>query len=143
MIIPKRQALKGRRNDPLHLMMTAIGVDLSGATMRFAVKQDQDNVKPADQAAPLLALTMTATPGAQGVRLVDVNTGSDGIAVSRFEIVALKAAMQALPNAAESSADLRLYYDFDWLRAPDDSGWSMLEQTVMYGPLILEGSAND
>lgn len=141
MITPKRLPLVVRRNSPLHLMCRVEGLNLSGAIMRFAVKLYPDNVPPDDQIPPLLVLEAAAINGGEGIRLVDVSY-DEGIPTSRFEVIAAKSSIQALPPSADAGTDLQLFYDFDWLRVADDSGWSMLEETVLYGPFTVKGSAN-
>jgi hypothetical protein len=125
------------RNDPLQLVFGVIGLDLTGAVMKMAVKLYPD--APGD---PLLLLENQATPGQPGLRLVDVTVDDDGVPTSLIEGLRPKADMQALPPSAEFRVPLKLSHDFQWTLPDDGSGLTPQEETVLFGDFIVMGSVN-
>jgi hypothetical protein len=137
-----RITLRAFRNDPLRVTLSVRGVDLTGATFSFAVRQYPDQSGD----ALLGPLSNTTTTGQRGVRLVDVLT-VDSVPTSLIEIIDTKANMQALPAAAEvgsgSPAEVGLSFDFQWTPADgDEAGFAATEQTWLFGDFIVMGSVN-
>lgn len=135
----RRLDLRVFRKDPLQLTLTVVGIDLTGATqLDFAVR-----LYPDAPGAKLINCALTTTPGAQGCRLVSVTTDGGGVPTSVIEILDTKATMAALPAAGEAGDDTVLHHDFQWLRAADGSGLTMIEETKLFGQFIVMGSVND
>jgi hypothetical protein len=137
-----RQDLTSFRNDPFVLALMITGIDLTGASFGFAIRQYPDQAGTA-----LVAITATGTLGAEGVRLVDVDHDADNIPISSLEIVVSKAHQQGLPAAGTVGAavgdTLQFYYDLQITPANDPTTpWSEQEQTWLYGSYFVRGSAN-
>ncbi len=126
------------RRDPMRLSLAAIGQNLEGCNPSFTVR-----LYPEQPGAALLGFGSTSTPGAEGIRIVDVIRDADSIPTTLFEIIALKASIQGLPFNGEIGAPTTLFYDLQWTPPPEGSGFSAVEQTVLFGNLIILGSAND
>ncbi len=140
MTIANREALRAFRNDPLHLVLAVEGLDLTNAPIALCVRQRRDT-----PGSPILQLDMTATAGAKGIRLVSVTPDDDGIPTSLVEILCPKADMIAAFAAyqpAEFGADLTLAYDLQWTLAPDGTGLTNVEETILFGDFIIQGSVN-
>lgn len=143
MINAARQKLTGFRNDPFVATLVITGIDLTGAVMSMAVRQYPDQ-----SGAALISIGNTSAPGDEGIRFISAEDDVDGIPESSIEIVITKAHMQALPAAspplAEAGDPLEFYYDFQVTPASDpETPWTdNVEQTWLYGPFIVNGSAN-
>lgn len=138
MPFPGRQTLTVFRNDPLYLVISVVGFELSGAAPSFAVRLYPD--------APGLALIMldaTAESGKNGCRIVSVTFDGDDIPTTVLEIVASKDLMGSLPSASEAGADLTLSYDLQWTMPADAIGFSAGEERIMFGDLVVKDSFND
>lgn len=131
------EAISAFRKDPFQYVLGVIGFDLTGVDMKFCVRDRPD--MPGD---PRLLLATTGTPGADGCRFVSVEVDEDGVPTSLIEIVASKAQMATLPQALMPGDTVKLAYDFQWTLAPDGSGLSALEETILFGDFNVMGSVN-
>ncbi|WP_267395589.1 MULTISPECIES: hypothetical protein [unclassified Sphingomonas] len=126
------------RRDPLRIVIDIDGVDLSSVPVRYAVGLYPD----IDPAFRSLTLGPTTVPGGDGVRLVSV-TYRDGLASSRFEIIASKGLIAALPKAAEPGDDFALAHELGVDALPIADGLTPVETTLFTGTLTIKGSIND
>lgn len=136
-----RVPLSAFRSDPFQEIIVFSGIDLTAATMAMAIRRFPD-----DALGPLITLATTATPGAQGLRFLEVTQDADGIDESWVEVLILKGAVQALPTAVAQSLEVGdsvpLYYDLTVTPAADaGTAWTEQEQTYFYGPFTVIGSA--
>ena len=138
MAIAQSVPLSAFRSDPLHLVISIIGVDLAGIAVTMALRKYPDEPGPA-----LLTLQSQAAAGARGIRLIGVDIDADGIPTSTIEVIEQKAAMRLLPAAAERGANVTVFYDLQVAALPIAGGASAVETTLMFGPLIIKGSCND
>lgn len=139
MIHAVEQPLRVFRNDPFIATMVVTGIDLTGAAMAMTVRRYPD-----EAGAALLTLASGASAGAQGIRFIHSVNDVDGIPESFVEIIALKAAIQALPVPPEAGDEVELFYDFQ-ITPPADAStiWTdNIEQTAYYGSFIVKGSAS-
>ena len=133
-----RQDLQTFRNDPAVLFMAFEGLNLTGANMGLRIVDYPDY--PGTARA---ALATTTTPGAEGLRLVEVTYDADGVPTSFVEGIVLKATQQAMPAAPEIGGDAELYYDLQVTLATDTSDiWGEYEGTLWFGTWRVKGSAN-
>lgn len=138
MLTSKRTTIAVFRRDPLYLLISVIGYDLTASSPAMAVRLYPD--APGD---PLLLLEATGWAGADGIRLVEVIVDDDNVPTSVLEVIASKATMSEMPLPGELGSDLTLYYDFQWTPPLEGSGITPVEETVMFGDFIIKGSAND
>lgn len=147
MAFGQKVTLPAFRKDPLQFVMAVEGYDLTGATMTMTVRLRPD--APGD---PILLLGTVTVAGDQGIRVAEVTTDADGVTSSTLEILVPKAAFiaamapyQAIPPlSTEFGGQVVLAFDFQWLlaAAPDPS-ITNVEETVLWGDLIIMGSVND
>jgi hypothetical protein len=127
------------RNDPKPIAIVVTGLDLTSATFDLTVRQYPDQPGSA-----LFSISTTPSAGAQGIRFIESELDEDGIPTSYLEAIINKSTIQALPVASEPGEDVELYYDFQVTPAADaETIWTdNIEQTWLYGPFIIKGSAN-
>lgn len=143
MTFAQRAPITAFRNDPLRVTLE-IELDLTGATVAFAVRQHPDQSGAALLSVSGSTLAVNASPApAPSIRLVDVDTDDDGVTTSVIELRDTKAHMQALPAAAVQGDDLSLYYDLQFTLATGVAApFAAEEETVLFGDFIVKGSAN-
>ena len=137
MAIAQRLEQVAFRKDPFQLAFRARGYNLSLAAFAFAVRLYPD--APGD---PLILVRKAQTRGASGVRVVDTGTDADGIPWTDLEIILRKSLIEALPSAGEAGDDAQFHYDFQWAAPDTASGFSQVENTILFGPFIVKGSIN-
>jgi hypothetical protein len=136
-------ALTGFRDDPFKQVISISGIDLTGATFGFAIREYAGKT-----GSPLVPIVGTTTKGSEGVRLAGVDEDENGIPISLLEIIVTKAHMQSLPGpstlATDNAQPVKLYYDLQITPANDPSSpWAEnVEQTWLYGDFFVNGSAN-
>ena len=134
--------LQGFRNDPFHATLRIGGIDLTGAAMALAVR-----LYPNQPGDALIEIEATDLAGAEGIRLVSVGLDDDGVPESWIEIIIAKPTIQGLPAltaGAEIGDPATFHYDLQATPAEDvSSPWTEnIEQTLLFGPFIINGSAN-
>lgn len=105
MITPGNLPLVADRWTPFDMLIDFTGLDLTSATMEAHIRPIRDGA-----GTPLVDLDTTGTPGAQGLRLVGVDTTGDE-PVSTVAMRISEATVEGLPAASEQGDDAELYWD--------------------------------
>lgn len=128
------------RRDPMRIVLAVEGVDMGNVpTMSFAVR-----LYPDTPGEPLLLLVNKVTKGENGIRVVTIAEDTPGIKTTLVEIYCDKATLAPqIPAAGEVGCDVTLAYDFQWTLPDDGTGFTPVEETVLFGSFIVKGSVND
>lgn len=130
------------RHDDFREIMIVEGYDLTGATLSLAARLRRGS--PGD---PILLLQNTATPGAEGIRIVSAELDADGVPSTTLELFEPKASFvtKLTPyQPRELGGSVTLEIDFQWkFAAAPDPDFTNVEETVLWGELIIQGSVND
>jgi hypothetical protein len=121
-------------DDPLQITMRVRGLDLTDTTFDYLIQETPFT-------DPIVSVSETETPGADGVRLVAVGT-DDSVPYSDVEIIVTLATLaSAIDGVRRGQGKLVLYHKFQW-SLPSGTGFSVLERTIFYGPLTIQGGSN-